>query len=250
MYRSLFNIVFLFGLLLVAPVLQAQEEDSLFDHIIIEEPVPQGSSYDSSLFNTASAPVVELRQVPAQQLDQLKNDEAFWYVDGVKKKEAATGSVPLWQKGWFKSLMWFIIVGTFVAIIIMFLASSDISLFRSRGRRLASREEAEAIPEDIFSIDISAEIQRALSVNNYRLAIRYLYLGSLKDMAERGIIQYSPEKTDQEYLGQLSRTNYYRDFFRLSRFFQYAWYGGFPVSQETFALVQKQFNEFKPGQAA
>jgi hypothetical protein len=243
---------------------QAQE-DSLYDELIIDDQQEATAAYDTSLFNTAETKQVDVRYVPAGKLDELKKDEAFWYVDEEKKKESTpdpvkTGekgnaeneerSTPIWQEGWFKTLMWIIIIATFIAIIIMFLSASNVFLFRKKSKKIAATEEEELLHEDIFSINYEKEINKAIAAENYRLAIRYMYLRTLKELSESGIIQYSQEKTDQEYVMQLFGTEYYKDFFRITRDFEYAWYGQFPISAQAFQIVQSHFNNFKIGTAA
>ena len=77
-----------------------------------------------------------------------------------------------------------------------------------------------------------------------------MYLRTLKELSEGGIIQYSQEKTDHEYVMQLFGTEYYKDFFRITRDFEYAWYGQFPISAQSFQIVQSHFSKFKIRTAA
>jgi hypothetical protein len=43
----------------------------------------------------------------------------------------------------------------------------------------------------------------------------------------------------------LYETPYHKNFFRLTRNFEYTWYGKFPLSPDVFALLQKDFVNFK-----
>lgn len=228
----------------------AQLQDTLIERIIIEdEEIQDNTSFDTALFNIAETKPVEGRIIPRQKIDELKKDDAFWYANSEREKPKPAEQ-PVWQKGWFKTVMWIVIIATFIAVIILFLSSSNVFLFRRQSKKMATGEQAEAVDEDIFSIDYEKEIQRAISSQNYRLAIRYLYLRTLKDLAEKGLIQYSQEKTDQDYVMQLFGTEYYKDFFRVTRHFEYAWYGQFPISAHGFEVVQSHFNQFKTRAAA
>jgi hypothetical protein len=265
--HKFFKISFVFLLACFINSVQAQE-DSLYDELIIDDQQEATTAYDTSLFNTAETKQVDVRYVPAGKLDELKKDKAFWYAQEEKrdKKDAIpnpqkTGqkgtsemeeesTAPVWMQGWFKTLMWIIIVATFIAIIIMFLSSSNVFLFRKKPKKIAVSEEEELLHEDIFSINYEKEINKAIAAQNYRLAIRYMYLRTLKELSESGIIQFSQEKTDHEYVMQLFGTEYYKDFFRITRHFEYAWYGQFLISAEAFQIVQSHFNNFKTGTAA
>jgi hypothetical protein len=228
----------------------AQTEDTLIERIIIEdEELEDNSSYDTSLFSTAEIKPVEGRIVPRQKIDELKKDDAFWYANAEREKPKPA-ELPVWQKGWFKTIMWIVIIATFIAIIILFLSSSNVFLFRRQSKKLSTDEEMQELNEDIFSIDYEKEIQKAINSQNYRLAIRYLYLRTLRNLSEKGIIKYSQEKTDQDYVMQLFGTEYYKDFFRITRDFEYAWYGQFPISAHAFEVVQSHFDQFKTRAAA
>jgi hypothetical protein len=77
------------------------------------------------------------------------------------------------------------------------------------------------------------------------MAVRLMYLRTLRDLSLRNVINYTHEKTNTDYLFQLSGSPYYKNFFRLTRDFDYTWYGHFPLSQESFSLIQNDFNSFK-----
>ena len=148
------------------------------------------------------------------------------------------------DKPWVNSLVWFIIIGSFIAVLVWYLASSNISLFRKRSAAI-SLEEDEVLTEDIFEIRYEKEIQAAIASQNYRLAIRLMYLRTLRELSDRQLIQYTQEKTNSAYLYQLYNTKYYKNFFQLTREFEYTWYGKFQLSPEAFGLVERDFNDFK-----
>ena len=89
------------------------------------------------------------------------------------------------------------------------------------------------------------EIKKAVDNKNYRLAIRLWYLLTLKESADRNIIDYRHEKTDSDYVNSLYGSSYYHNFFRLTRNFEYTWYGQFSISPETYNLLQADFSKFK-----
>lgn len=197
------------------------------------------------------APKVHLRNVPDSLVNALKNHDDFWYanVAPLKKKQAESkakppSGLPFFRQPWFKTLLWIIIIGAFVAVVIWYLAVSNVRLFRKPPVDMihASNEEDHS---DIFSINYDNEISKAINAKNYRLTIRLLYLQTLKMMTEKNIIQYKAEKTNSDYLWQLHGTSYYNDFFRLTRDFDYTWYGKFEVSEVAFQTIQKDFTTFK-----
>ncbi len=150
----------------------------------------------------------------------------------------------LTKREWFRNLMWFLMIGGFIAVLVWFLASSNVKLFRKKPVSV-SKSEDNIITENIFGINYSGEIYKAINAENYRLAIRLMYLHLLKDLSETGIIQYKQERTNNDYVMQLYSTPYYKSFFQLTRNFEYAWYGQFQIKIEVFKTIQANFASFK-----
>lgn len=197
------------------------------------------------------APSADVRTVPDTTIKKLRSDEDYWYADYVptrKKEKNRTQSTGI-LGGWFSSLLWILLVGGFVAVVIWYLASSNIRLFRKPAKPV---EEAgdEFHPEDIFTLDYSEEIERAAKSGNYRQAVRLMYLRALRDLSDSGNIQYTHEKTNSDYLKELKDSDYYNDFARLTLDFEYTWYGKFELSAEAFSIVRRDFDNFRGRVAA
>jgi len=83
-----------------------------------------------------------------------------------------------------------------------------------------------------------------VNAGDYRLAIRLMFLRLLKQLSQKKIIEYKQERTNFDYLSQLHATGFYNDFFRLTRNYEYTWYGKFEVSGETFGIIKSEFENF------
>jgi hypothetical protein len=179
---------------------------------------------------------------------QLKEEDAFWYADAeIKKKEEKKDPayIPIGQRAWFQTILWLLIIGGFAAFLMIYLSSSNVGLFRKKDRPIGEAEETELITEDIFAINYQKEIERAAAQGNFRLAVRLMYLRLLKNLSERNIIRYTQDKTNFDYLLQLHPTRYYRDFFRITRHYEYSWYGQFDVSEEAYHVISRDVKQFE-----
>ncbi|MDB5205043.1 MAG: hypothetical protein JWR72_118 [Flavisolibacter sp.] len=237
MYNHLRNIFSLL-LLLAGIAALAQDEVNVQDTLIVSQ-VNKTSLDDDAFLPIREVRIIEEKKVPQKKIDSLKNEEAYWYANlvPVKKKEAGN------QSG-INNLLWILIVVSFIAVVIWYLASSNLQLFRQTPEKILEEEQSE-ITEDIFMVNYDKEIAKAVDTKNYRLAVRLWYLRTLKELSQRNIINYGHEKTNSDYLAGLSGSRYYPDFFRLTRNFEYTWYGGFPLSEEGFIMMQKDFAGFK-----
>ncbi|MDP9229802.1 MAG: hypothetical protein M3O67_03900, partial [Bacteroidota bacterium] len=170
------------------------------------------------------------------------------YANAEPEKPKATESSPsfldrLLNKPWFKTFVWIIIIGGFVTVIIWYLAISNVAVFRKAPKNISSADP-DAETENIFEINYENEIHKAIRIGNYRLAVRLMFLRLLTNMAQKNIIQYKQERTNFDYLLQLHNTRYYKDFFRLTRNYEYTWYGKFDVSNEAFTIIKNDFEKF------
>jgi hypothetical protein len=186
--------------------------------------------------------------IPDTTLNAIRNDDAFWYANEAPKRqkppEVKPGKRPFFLEDWFKTLLWIIIIGSFIAVLIWFLIASDVRLFRKKPKPL-EEEINLALSEDIFAINYEQELQKAIAKNDFRLGVRLLYLNILRLFADNGILQYKMERTNSDYLAQLYNTAYYKNFFRLTRNFEYVWYGKFDISAEAFQMILQDYKNLK-----
>lgn len=191
------------------------------------------------------------RSVPDTTLKRLRSDDAFWYANAnLKKKAAAPGKEAgsFWQKlfaqAWFYNLLWAIIIVSFVAVIVVFLLKSNISLFQKKAAVIRENNLSEPA-EDIFSIDYDKALRDAVAANDLPAAIRFQYLHTLTVLCAKKLIHYSSEHTNADYLLQLQHTPYYGGFKKLTRHFEYAWYGKFAVTSPMYEAIAQDFATFK-----
>jgi hypothetical protein len=207
----------------------------------ITEEVP---NYFESKNGSATFDTIELRHVPGYVMDSLKNDDAFWYANTRFKKRIEKENTGSGTPQWVKTLTWIFIIGAFFAALIWYLSTSSILIFAKRQKHIENNKGQIETPEDIFSINYQREIDRAVQAEDYRLATRLMFLRLLRDLSNRNLIQYRQGRTNLEYLGQLFSTVYYNDFFRLTRNYEYAWYGKFDVSRDAFKTIRGDFENF------
>lgn len=260
-----FRMLLCFSLLFSSAQLRAQtDEDST---ITITEEVkenpPDEESYDEDNNDTdkkeyflnkreyeGDSLSVQQRKLSDSLVKKMQADKDFWYANAsfekVKKKEqnsAGSYYVPLGQRAWFQTLVWLVIIGGFAAFLMIYLTGSNVGLFRKKNV-VTKDDEVEGITEDIFAINYQKEIDKAAMQGNYRLAVRLMYLRLLKNMSEKNIIQYKQDKTNFDYLLQLHPAKHYNSFFRITRNYEYSWYGKFDVSEDAYRVISSEFDQF------
>ncbi len=100
---------------------------------------------------------------------------------------------------------------------------------------------SEITEEDIHSLDFNTIITKAKNEKNYRLATRYYYLWLLKSFSDRNIIEWDIEKTNGNYINEISNAPLKSEFQFLSYVYEYSWYGEFDLTQTDFEKTETAF---------
>ena len=68
-----------------------------------------------------------------------------------------------------------------------------------------------------------------------------MFLQTLKLLSDTNSIQYQPDYTNLHYLQQLHQSKFYNEFSKVSRSYEYAWYGKFEISAARYAAIKNDF---------
>jgi hypothetical protein len=97
--------------------------------------------------------------------------------------------------------------------------------------------------EDIHQLDFDQLLKKSVEAKNYREAVRWIYLFALRKLSDRELIQWTPGKTNHDYLNELSATPFGRTFQNLSYYFEYIWYGNFDIPPNLYTKVETAFQD-------
>lgn len=98
--------------------------------------------------------------------------------------------------------------------------------------------------ETIENADIHTLIQNAENENDFRLAIRYYYLLVLKSLSLKNHIKFEDDKTNNEYLNEVSDKPFSKDFAYTCYLYNYIWYGEFPLNSDKYEKAKINFSNF------
>jgi hypothetical protein len=203
---------------------------------------------------TIDSGAVDVRKINAEAVKKYAKDKDFIYND------VAPETLSLWDRFWMK--FWQImrkifsskgtgLVLNYGAIIIAIIAFSYI-IIKLLGADLiffSKKSKAIEVPfteslENIHEIDFEEQINAAVQGENYRLAVRLIYLKTLKTLSDKNIIHWLPEKTNQAYVLEIENLNNQKEFKTLTNQFEYIWYGEFYIDKNNFNIVQQSFQQF------
>jgi hypothetical protein len=113
-------------------------------------------------------------------------------------------------------------------------------LSRNKNKLIAGNEEDPLHDLEEFS-KYDALISDAENKNEFNLATRYLFLKTLKSLADKGFIDFTTEKTNKEYLKEMQQNKSFNQFEKLTRNYEYIWYGKFLIGQNIYQHLKEEF---------
>jgi len=138
----------------------------------------------------------------------------------------------------------YIAIAVFVYLLFKFLIGLDL-IFLKRKNNYPTNQVFLSDDEHIINEeDIEKLIQQALIKKDYRLAIRYQYLNILKQLKNKELIQWHPDKTNREYVQELKNPMLKPQFKRLTLLYDYIWYGNYNLAKEDFQKINHDFKSF------
>lgn len=131
-----------------------------------------------------------------------------------------------------------LLVFTIYFLIKLLLGTSATSLFTRKGTLVAPLNIQE---EHIENVDLDGYIKNALKEENYRLAIRYMYLKSLKLLSLQNKIHWNFEKTNRDYYREIENPELKENFKKVSYLYDNVWYGEYALNKSGFEKAEKDF---------
>ncbi|WP_461453474.1 DUF4129 domain-containing protein [Mucilaginibacter sp.] len=204
---------------------------------------------------------LNLQNFNTDSLNKYRNNPDFQYDDNTKKaglswwerlwlwfwtlieKLFNSGSSAMPSLPFMKYVIWALALGLLIFMIVK-MAGLNIANIFNRMPKNIQVPYSESL-ENIHQITFEEEIEKALNQHNYRLAIRLLYLSTLKQLNDRQLIEWQLEKTNSAYLIELKDANQKQTFGILTRQFEYVWYGDFPVDAQLYQNINTLFHDFK-----
>lgn len=189
-----------------------------------------------------------LREAPEDFKEGYKKDKEFKYASDPdfweqykqktqdKKPASAVNKID-W--GILKSIA-LVIIGILVVVLIFMLLNNSFL----RKNNAVQQHTVSGLDDENDLTNLDDKLQKAEAENNFREAVRILYLINLKDLNEGEYIEFHEKFTNEDYKKQLSSSSLSSEFNQLSKIYEYVWYGEISVSVEQYKNIQTYFKNF------
>lgn len=188
----------------------------------------------------------------SENIADFLNDDYYLY-----DNDAPVATNSFWQRfwRWVSKLFRFIESGgkpvsyTFYAVLIVVLIVVITKLLGIRYQSLIikskkiTRPDFETFEEDIHRINFDKKINECVKNENYRKAIRFLYIKFLKVLADNELIEWEINKTNKDYRQEMKQTKYFSIFKYLTLVYEYVWYGEFEIDKQQYNKYLKDYKK-------
>ena len=97
--------------------------------------------------------------------------------------------------------------------------------------------------ENIHEINFPGIISALEDRKDFRSAVRYQFLFVLKKMSDQKIIQWNPEKTNTDYISEISEDSDRKSYQELSYIFENVWYGEQKITALQYDRLKAKFSK-------
>ncbi|NJL74831.1 MAG: DUF4129 domain-containing protein [Saprospiraceae bacterium] len=136
-----------------------------------------------------------------------------------------------------------ILAGIAVIILILVFALKDGFQPRNKINSVNGSISLEDVEDNLNEHDPTDLIQRAVLEGDYKLAIRLYYLKVLRELSLAGNILWKKDKTNREYLYELTNAPFQTHFRDTTYIFERIWYGNHHIELAEFTSMRNTFDE-------
>lgn len=207
------------------------------EYLLIEpRELPGANDYQKENINKRKLSESEWEKVVGDQRfdeNQIKKKEE----KEDKKLEMPKESVP-WNSNLLRTISFIILILIVLALVFVVLRNIRLDSRVKKNNLLV--QQVEDI-DDIERLETDSLMTQALSARNYRLAIRLVYLDLLKDLHESKIINWKKDKTNLDYLSELSGESFAPEVRKITISYERIWYGEREATESNYLSIQQEY---------
>lgn len=197
---------------------------------------------------------VELRIPSENVIEKYRADKDFIY-NRVKNPTGFWEIISAWINAFLQRLYHskgFQLVMNYIGYLIVLTAMIIVVfiLYKSRLRGILYSQKVidpfkfNEVKENIHELDFDSVIADALNKKEFRTAVRFYYLKTLKLLSDNGLIDWKINKTNSQYIKEIKESGLKRSFSDLTNLFEWIWYGNMIIEESLFEDAKNIFTAF------
>ncbi len=219
----LFNYFLLIFIIILTSTLNTSADNKEFDKNEWEK-ITKGLDYNET----------------ADEVNKEEKNEGKGDGDGKWNEPSKSWKLPVFKINNQLLTILLIIIGIAVlTFIILKLLPGNVLGRRRKETELSSLDED--IDENLMESDLEKALRQALEKKMYRLAVRIYFLMVIQALSEKNHIKWKKDKTNFEYLREMSKNDNYQKFFQTTIAYERIWYGEKNIDEAVFNQVSKLY---------
>lgn len=218
--------------------------------------IPFSQNLHAQVPHAPDSTQVEVRTADEETFRDLAGQNVFDYQQEAQNPETLWSRLRNWlfqvisyvfEHPWASvviKVIFFAIFGLVLAALVNQLLGGKLSSGFSRSK-----------PQDPFTLNIQNRsvfdqsydtmLAKAIEDHQFRDAVRILYLMALKQLNDREMITWKPDKTNHDYLAELGDHPSSRSFDILTSYYEYVEYGDFKIEEAGYQSVHEVYKTFR-----
>jgi len=194
-------------------------------------------------------------ELVADSVAVLKRSQPLLYaqnLDSLLKGHSRQQQLAPPKKSWLSLVLlasitqyfFWLLAALFIGVILYQLFFTQ-GLFQRAGSTVAASRIVDNNREGLsIQADYAQLVNQAIAAKDFRLAVRYLYLQSLQRLSQKGVIEFAVDKTNYQYLRELSGKPYRELFGAITLHYEYVWYGEINIDETLYTTIREKFTRF------
>ncbi len=172
------------------------------------------------------------RDIDKEKLKRQKEKERPEEEEKEKTKNSSNNS----GDGFFKFLLIIIIAGVLGAAVYFLFLNAPVE-----GNSAKIFYDQEMNPEAVQLSELEIKINAAKDEKDYRSATRLYFVWVIKELSDKGYIQWKKRKTNYNYLLETEGKPFHKDFESAVKNYEFIWYGKYELKEADFNVIENHF---------
>ncbi|MBI3136574.1 MAG: hypothetical protein HYZ14_18005 [Bacteroidetes bacterium] len=137
----------------------------------------------------------------------------------------------------------YVLLGIFILLVAYLIYKLFVNT-QHDGKKVTPVNLEDQAPTEIPLTELQRLLQEALAKGDFRSAVRIYFIFIIRDLAQKNWIRWEKDKTNFQYLREMSGKSEYNEFNRSVSYFEIIWYGKREIDRDTFETIKPDFTRF------
>ena len=141
-------------------------------------------------------------------------------------------------------MFWKILLFLLIFTIVIIVAYVYLKNKKPTNKKVITDEEDAWNPETVTKTELELRLEEAINQENYRECVRIYFTFILKELIRKNWIQWKREKTNHDYVIEMTRKKDALSFISCVRIYDLVWYGEYKIDEDVYFLLKPELENY------